>query len=53
MADPGETVKVLSIPTIELPPDLELTCESAKNLCQEMFSQSLPSVCLTAFSQYC
>lgn len=49
MADPGETVMGLSIPTTELPPGLELVWESAKNLCQEMFNQSLFCVCLAAF----
>lgn len=49
MADPSKTVMLLSIPTTELAPGLELVCESAKNLCQEMLKQPLSCVCLTAF----
>lgn len=49
MADPDETVTDLSMPTTEIPIGLELICESAMNLCQEMFIQPLSCVCLAAF----
>lgn len=48
-ADPGGAVTALFILTTEFSSGLELARESAKNLCQEMFNQSLPSVCVTAF----